>query len=70
MNKDSQTFYRVIRDFLTHYLPNQKAASPNTIKSYRDTINIFLDYQKKIQKIPLFHISFENISQLSIESFL
>ena len=70
MNKDSQIFYRIIRDFLTCYLPNQKAASPNTIKSYRDTINIFLDYQKEVQKTPLFHISFESISQLSIESFL
>lgn len=66
MNKKSQIFYRIIRDFLTCYLPNQKAASTNTIKSYRDTINIFLDYQKDVQKIPLFQINFESVSQLSI----
>ena len=70
MNKESQIFYRIIRDFITCYLPKQKAASPNTIKSYRDTINIFLDYQKDVKKIPLFQISFESVSQLSIEEFL
>lgn len=70
MNRESQLFFRMIRDFLTVYLPKQKAASPNTIKAYRDTINIFLDYLKMTCSIPLQKIDFQCITQKHIEDFL
>ena len=70
MNKESQLFYRLVRDFLTVYLPLQKAASPNTIKSYKDTINIFLDYLKQELQIPLKEIEFQYITQKNVEDFL
>lgn len=70
MNKESQIFFRMIRDFLTVYLPKQKAASPNTIKAYRDTINIFLDYLKMTCSIPLRKIDFPCITQKHVENFL
>jgi site-specific recombinase XerD len=70
MNKESQLFYRLVRDFLTVYLPLQKAASPNTIKSYKDTINIFLDYSKQELKISLQEIGFQCITQKNVEDFL
>ena len=37
MKNDSLLFYRIVRDFLTIYLPKQRGASQNTAKSYRDT---------------------------------
>lgn len=70
MNKESQIFYRSVRDFLTVYLPSQKAASPNTIKSYKDTINIFLDYLKQEIQISLQEIEFQRITQKNVEDFL
>lgn len=70
MNKESPLFYRLIRDFLTVYLPRQKAASPNTIKAYKDTINIFLDYLKQELKLPLLEIGFQCITQKNVEDFL
>lgn len=70
MNKDSQTFYHLIRDFLTVYLPKQKAASTHTVKSYKDTLNIFLEFLKQEQKLTLQEVSFNNISKEYIESFL
>lgn len=70
MNKESQIFFRMIRDFLTVYLPKQKAASPNTIKAYRDTINIFLDYSKMTCSVPLQKLSFPCITQKHVEIFL
>lgn len=33
-------FFKVVRDYLTIYLPRQKAYSKNTIKAYADTINL------------------------------
>ncbi len=60
MNKDSLHFYQFVRDFLTVYLPMQKASSPNTIKSYKDTLNIFPEYLKSEQKIPLKSVGFKN----------
>lgn len=38
MKNDSLLFYRIVRDFLTIYLPKQRGASQNTAKSYRDTL--------------------------------
>lgn len=70
MNKKSQLFYRLVRDFLTVYLPRQKAASPHTIKSYKDTINIFLDYLKQEIQLPLHEMGFQCITQKNVEDFL
>ena len=70
MNKDSLHFYQFIRDFLTVYLPLQKASSPNTIKAYRDTINLFLDYLKSEQKVSLLAVTFKSITRKNIEDFL
>ena len=70
MNKDSLHFYQFVKDFLTVYLPMQKAASPNTIKSYKDTLNIFLEYLKSEQKIPLKSVGFKNVTRKNIEEFL
>ena len=70
MNKDSLYFYQLVRDYLTVYLPLQKAASSHTIKAYRDTINLFLDYIKSEQQISLQKVRFENITRNNVEMFL
>ena len=41
MKNESLVFFRMIRDFLTVYLPKQRVASPNTVKSYKNTLNLF-----------------------------
>ncbi|GHT57917.1 putative integrase/recombinase y4rC [Bacteroidia bacterium] len=51
-------FSKYLTDFLTKYLVNERGASPNTIKSYRDTFVQFIDYlihqrRMKLQKITL-----------------
>ncbi|GHT87534.1 putative integrase/recombinase y4rC [Bacteroidia bacterium] len=51
-------FSKYLTDFLTKYLVNERGASPNTIKSYRDTFVQFIDYLihqrgMKLQKITL-----------------
>ncbi|GHT07990.1 putative integrase/recombinase y4rC [Bacteroidia bacterium] len=51
-------FSKYLTAFLTKYLVNERGASPNTIKSYRDTFVQFIDYLihqrgMKLQKITL-----------------
>lgn len=60
--------YKTIKEFLTHYLPEVRRKSPNTVLSYIATINIFLDYiaeryQKKLAKITVADFSADNIQK-------
>lgn len=41
--KDEKLF-KFIRDFLVVYLSKQRCYSNDTVKSYRETLNILLDY--------------------------
>lgn len=70
MKNESLLFFRMIRDFLTVYLPRQKAASPNTVKSYKNTLNLFLDYSKEKIGIPSMRLSFQHITRGHVENFL
>jgi len=67
--KDEKLF-RLIRDYLTVYLPEQKYCSQNTVKSYRETLNILLDYITKEKKIPLERVTFSLLNHLMITDFL
>lgn len=69
MTNDSLYFYRKIRDYLNVYLPNQRGASPNTIKAYREALNAFIDHIVSPEN-PLKQISFSCISRDAVEGFL
>ena len=64
------TFFKTIRDFLTVYLPKQKCASPNTIKSYRESLNLLLKFLEEKKKIPLHKVSFSDLDRKTIGDFL
>ena len=70
MSKHSNSFYRLIRDFLTVYLPKQKSASPHTIKSYKKTLNLLIDYTKEVINMPIMKIDFETLTRNHLENFL
>lgn len=69
MTNDSLYFYRRIRDYLNVYLPNQRGASPNTIKAYREALNAFIDHIASPEN-PLKQVSFSCISRDAVEGFL
>ena len=48
-NKNDFAYY--LTNFFTSYLVNQKNLSNNTIKSYRDTFKILLQYFKEVKNI-------------------
>ena len=70
MNEKTTRFFKLIRDFLTVYLPNQKAVSHNTIKSYRETLNLLLNYICEKNKTNLGKLIFEYLSRETVEAFL
>lgn len=67
--KDKRLF-ELLKEYLTVYLPLQKTVSPNTVKSYRETLNLYLIYLCSNNAVQLKDISFKNISADSINSFL
>ena len=70
MNEKSVRFFKLVRDFLTVYLPGQKAVSPNTIKSYRESLNLLLNYICGRSGVNLGDLSFEHLSRETVEDFL
>lgn len=67
-NDDS--FFKYIRGFLTVFLPRNKCYSYNTVKSYRDTINLFRTFLLDKKGIPFTGITFELINHSLIYEFL
>ena len=68
MNKKSLSYY--IREFLVTYLNTRRNCSINTIKSYRDTINLFLKYNFNENKINTRKLNFQILNYENINSFL
>ena len=62
--------FRLIRDFLMAYLPSQKNSSPHTIRAYRSSLDMLLDFVKKQKAIPIGEITFDMLSIETISAFL
>jgi integrase/recombinase XerD len=67
--KDEKLF-KLLRDYLIKYLPEQKCYSENTIKSYRESLNILLDFVIEKKKIYLENITFSLLDYQMINEFL
>lgn len=70
MNEKSSHFFRLIRDYLTVYLPDQKGTSPNTSKSYREVLSLLLDYICTRNDLALGKLNFTHLSREAVEGFL
>ena len=67
--KDPELF-KNIKSFLTLYLPTIRAKSPNTVNSYRDTLNIFILFLKCKNSINLNELRTEDFNRDNILEFL
>ena len=70
MKNEDRSFFIVIRDFLTVYLLKQRCTSVNTIKSYRDTLNLYIDFMTHEKQVPINNISFMDCTHQNITDFL
>jgi site-specific recombinase XerD len=65
-----ETLFRLVHDFLVIYLPLQRNSSPHTIRAYRTSIEMLLDYVKRQDGIPLCKVSFRMLSKRTVTAFL
>ena len=59
-----------MRDYLTIYLPKQCVFSQNTIKSYKTTLNMYIDYVCKHCNIRFAQFSFSYFNKENVNGFL
>lgn len=65
-----ELLFKLIRDFLTVYLPRQRACSPHTVKAYRESLSLLLEFVQATQGISLFEVSFTHIDTTAIREFM
>lgn len=70
MKTERNEFFRLLREYLTVYLPKQKDASSHTLKSYRETLNLFATFLAECKKDRLYSVVFDDITQESVGAFL
>lgn len=62
--------FEQIHSYFTEYLPVYKNAGSNTIQSYRDGINLFLEFLKQTHGVTLSELSFSMITESSLQEYL
>lgn len=68
MKTDSFAYH--VTKYFSDYLPNQTAASPNTIHSYRDTFVQLLNFFKKEKHVLPEKLRFSDFTSENVEEFL
>lgn len=63
-------FFEAVRRFLLDYLPRQRCLSPNTILSYKQTLNLFVSWMREEKQIPTIQICFSCMDNDFILEFL
>lgn len=63
-------FFETIRKFLIEYLPNQRCLSENTIRSYRQSLNLFVKFLREVKGYTVAKIQFSVISREMLLEFL
>jgi len=69
MDKLSHLF-ALVRNYLKHYLPLERKYSANTVRSYRKSLDMLLDYVKEKRKVPLMKVTFDMIDRNTLSAFL
>jgi integrase/recombinase XerD len=63
-------FFSMTLEFLETYMPRQLGRSPETIKSYRDSLTVFRRYLYNEKKIPIGKFRFEDCTSKLIQDFI
>lgn len=62
--------YRLMKQFLTAYLPDTKQKSAHTIQAYRDALNLYMRFLESVKSIKLKDVCASDFSQENISAFL
>lgn len=63
-------FQKIIQEFFIKYLNNERGTSENTIRNYRDTFVLLLEYIKKEKNTEIHKIRLEDVDHLLVTDFL
>lgn len=63
-------FFDAVRRFLLDYLPKQRCLSENTIRSYKQTLNLFVSYMRDEKDVTAAELTFSCINRDTILEFL
>jgi len=63
-------FFSIVRKYLLEYLPSQRRFSENTVKSYRQGLNLFVSYLRNVIQIPTNRITFQDCTRNSVLGYL
>jgi site-specific recombinase XerD len=66
----NSTLFGLIHDYLKLYLPKQRKVSPNTIRSYREALELLVDFVKIQKGVPLQDVTFEMLTAETIIAYL
>ncbi|MCD7832857.1 MAG: site-specific integrase [Lachnospiraceae bacterium] len=66
----NNSFAYYLTKYFSEYLPNQVAASGNTIRSYRDAFVQLMDFYKQEYRIPPERLTYSDFTAERIEAFL
>ena len=69
-NKDSTFFWETAGKFLNHELPDVRKKSPNTVSSYRHSLNIYIDYLENVRGMQRSKICFEDLNKTNLKEYL
>jgi integrase/recombinase XerD len=74
MKKDSSrsslVFWDTAKKYLYHHLLDIRKVSPNTIASYRDGLNSYIDYLEQQKNLSRKNISFSDFSRENMNDYL
>ena len=59
-----------LTNFLCHYLSGQRNLSQNTIKAYRDTFILLLEFCRDVKNIPVEKLCIEHINVALVDEFI
>ncbi|TWP33041.1 tyrosine-type recombinase/integrase [Leekyejoonella antrihumi] len=62
-------FFALVRSWLTVHLPRSRRLSPHTIRSYKTTLNLLLDYLRESHGLTLEQVGFDQIDHAAITGF-
>jgi site-specific recombinase XerD len=63
-------FFHFVKRYLLEYLPLQRRFSDNTVKSYRQGLNLYVSYLRDVMLISTTRISFKDCTRESILGYL
>jgi len=70
MKLNDNTLFMLLHDYLKVYLPKQRKLSPNTIRSYRESLELLVDFVKTKKKVLLQDVTFEMLTADIINAYL